>query len=48
MTRERRRPGWRDDRAWQAGILIGSALGAAATVVVGRSATAPGGGIDAC
>ncbi len=24
---------WRDDRAWQAGILIGSALGAAATVV---------------
>jgi coenzyme F420 biosynthesis associated uncharacterized protein len=26
-------PGWRDDRAWQAGLLIGSALGAAATVV---------------
>jgi coenzyme F420 biosynthesis associated uncharacterized protein len=25
--------GWRDDRAWQAGILIGSALGAAATVL---------------
>ena len=24
---------WREDRAWQAGILIGSALGAAATVV---------------
>ena len=24
---------WRDDRAWQAGIVIGSALGAAATVV---------------
>ncbi|MGZ9160038.1 MAG: zinc-dependent metalloprotease [Candidatus Limnocylindrales bacterium] len=24
---------WRDDRAWQAGVLIGSALGAAATVV---------------
>jgi coenzyme F420 biosynthesis associated uncharacterized protein len=24
---------WRDDRAWQAGILIGSALGAAATIV---------------
>ena len=24
---------WRDDRAWQAGLLIGSALGAAATVV---------------
>ena len=33
MTRERRRSTWRDDRAWQAGILIGSALGAAATVV---------------
>jgi coenzyme F420 biosynthesis associated uncharacterized protein len=33
---ERDRPrgsSWRDDRAWQAGILIGSALGAAATVV---------------
>ena len=28
-----RRDGWRDDRAWQAGILIGSALGAAATIV---------------
>jgi coenzyme F420 biosynthesis associated uncharacterized protein len=27
---------WRDDRAWQAGIIIGSALGAAATVVVRR------------
>ncbi len=26
-------PSWRDDRAWQAGLLIGSALGAAATVV---------------
>lgn len=24
---------WRDDRAWQAGILIGSAVGAAATVI---------------
>ena len=32
MTR-RRSPTWRDDRAWQAGIVIGSALGAAATVV---------------
>ena len=32
--RDRRSSGsWRDDRAWQAGILIGSALGAAATVV---------------
>ena len=31
------RPGWRDDRVWQAGFLIGSALGAAATVV-GRHA----------
>lgn len=27
------RPAWRDDRAWQAGFLIGTALGAAATVV---------------
>jgi coenzyme F420 biosynthesis associated uncharacterized protein len=27
------RPAWRDDRVWQAGFLIGSALGAAATVV---------------
>jgi coenzyme F420 biosynthesis associated uncharacterized protein len=33
MTRRERRPSWREDRAWQAGILIGSALGAAATVV---------------
>lgn len=33
MTGRSRRPDWRDDRAWQAGILIGSAIGAAATVV---------------
>jgi coenzyme F420 biosynthesis associated uncharacterized protein len=33
MTERKSRPTWRDDRAWQAGILIGSALGAAATVV---------------
>ncbi len=33
MTEGRRGGTWRDDRAWQAGILIGSALGAAATVV---------------
>ena len=33
MTERGRRPDRRDDRAWQAGILIGSALGAAATVV---------------
>jgi len=32
-----RRPGWRDDRVWQAGFLVGSALGAAATVL-GRRA----------
>ncbi len=32
-----RRPNWREDRVWQAGILIGSALGAAATVA-GRHA----------
>ena len=31
------RPSWRDDRLWQAGFLIGSALGAAATVA-GRHA----------
>ena len=30
-------PGWRDDRVWQAGFLVGSALGAAATVL-GRRA----------
>ncbi|HEX5824164.1 MAG TPA: zinc-dependent metalloprotease, partial [Candidatus Limnocylindrales bacterium] len=34
MTDRGRRGGtWRDDRVWQAGFLIGSALGAAATVV---------------
>ena len=32
-----RGPSWRDDRVWQAGFLLGSALGAAATVV-GRHA----------
>ncbi len=32
-----RGPSWRDDRVWQAGFLVGSALGAAATVV-GRRA----------
>jgi coenzyme F420 biosynthesis associated uncharacterized protein len=32
-----RGPSWRDDRVWQAGFLLGSALGAAATVV-GRRA----------
>jgi coenzyme F420 biosynthesis associated uncharacterized protein len=31
------KPAWRDDRVWQAGFLIGSALGAAATVL-GRRA----------
>jgi coenzyme F420 biosynthesis associated uncharacterized protein len=35
--RNDRRSAWRDDRVWQAGFLIGSALGAAATVV-GRRA----------
>ena len=29
----RDRPAWRDDRVWQAGFLIGTALGAVATVV---------------
>ena len=40
MTDERerdRRPAWRDDRVWQAGFLIGSAV-AASAVVVGRRA----------
>jgi coenzyme F420 biosynthesis associated uncharacterized protein len=32
MTKRRTGSTWRDDRAWQAGILIGSALGAAATL----------------
>jgi coenzyme F420 biosynthesis associated uncharacterized protein len=35
--RNDRRPAWRDDRVWQAGFLIGSALGAVATVA-GRHA----------
>src|SRR6476659_7692883 len=35
--RSDRRPSWRDDRVWQAGFLLGSALGAAATVA-GRHA----------
>ena len=35
--RGERRPSWRDDRVWQAGFLLGSALGAAATVA-GRHA----------
>jgi coenzyme F420 biosynthesis associated uncharacterized protein len=33
MTRRGGGSSWREDRAWQAGVLIGSALGAAATVV---------------
>jgi coenzyme F420 biosynthesis associated uncharacterized protein len=36
-NREERQASWRDDRVWQAGFLIGSAVGAAATVV-GRRA----------
>jgi coenzyme F420 biosynthesis associated uncharacterized protein len=36
-SRPPNRPSWRDDRIWQAGFLIGSALGAAATVA-GRHA----------
>jgi coenzyme F420 biosynthesis associated uncharacterized protein len=35
--RASRRSGWRDDRVWQVGFLVGSALGAAATVL-GRHA----------
>ncbi|HEY3163416.1 MAG TPA: zinc-dependent metalloprotease [Candidatus Limnocylindrales bacterium] len=38
MSGERKSgPAWRDDRLWQAGFLVGSALGAAATVI-GRRA----------
>ncbi|HXI46450.1 MAG TPA: zinc-dependent metalloprotease [Candidatus Acidoferrales bacterium] len=38
MTTDRGRPkGWRGDRRWQAGFLVGSVLGAAATIV-GRRA----------
>ncbi len=33
MTGRGSGPSWRGDRAWQAGILLGSALGAAATIV---------------
>ena len=36
-SRNNDRPPWRDDRVWQAGFLIGSALGAAATIA-GRRA----------
>jgi coenzyme F420 biosynthesis associated uncharacterized protein len=36
-TRPERGPAWRDDRIWQAGFLLGSALGAAAAVA-GRRA----------
>jgi coenzyme F420 biosynthesis associated uncharacterized protein len=47
MSRRARPASWRDDRAWQAGILIGSALGAAATVVGRRmEATARTGLVD--
>jgi coenzyme F420 biosynthesis associated uncharacterized protein len=35
--RSEKRPSWRDDSVWQAGFLIGSAIGAAATVA-GRHA----------
>lgn len=35
-----RRAGWRDDRLWQAGFLVGSALGAAATVLGRRAEVA--------
>jgi coenzyme F420 biosynthesis associated uncharacterized protein len=37
MTERRSGSGWRDDRRWQAGFLLGSAIGAAATVL-GRRA----------
>jgi coenzyme F420 biosynthesis associated uncharacterized protein len=37
MSGARKGTGWRDDRVWQAGFLVGSALGAVATVL-GRRA----------
>jgi len=44
----RRAPNWRDDRVWQAGFLVGSALGAAATVLGRRAerAARSGGLVD--
>jgi coenzyme F420 biosynthesis associated uncharacterized protein len=35
----RGKPPWRDDRLWQAGFLVGSALGAAATILGRRAET---------
>ena len=44
----RRARAWRDDRMWQAGFLVGSALGAAATVLGRRAerAARAGGLVD--
>ena len=39
------RPPWRDDRVWQAGFLVGSALGAAATVLGRRAEKAARSGL---
>ena len=39
------RPPWRDDRVWQAGFLVGSALGAAATVLGRRAENAARSGL---
>jgi coenzyme F420 biosynthesis associated uncharacterized protein len=47
MTQRGRGPAkqpWRDDRLWQAGFLVGSALGAAATVIGRRAEQAARGG----
>ncbi len=41
----RGRASWRDDRTWQAGLLIGSAIGAAATVVGQRMERRARGGL---
>ena len=45
---DRRSRNWRDDRAWQAGFIVGSALGAAATVLGRRAeqAARAGGLVD--
>jgi coenzyme F420 biosynthesis associated uncharacterized protein len=44
-ARDGRRDRWRDDRVWQAGFLVGSALGVAATVVGRRAEQAARAGL---
>jgi coenzyme F420 biosynthesis associated uncharacterized protein len=45
MTERRNTAGWRADRRWQAGFLVGSALGAAATVLGRRAERAARSGL---